>query len=43
MPKSFLRFCEVQASTLRGKTILREGDHAEKLYLILDGSVIGNG
>jgi len=36
--KEFLRFCETQ-DYAKGKTILREGEQSDKLYLILDGSV----
>jgi CRP/FNR family cyclic AMP-dependent transcriptional regulator len=36
--EEFLRFCETREYA-KGKTILREGEPSEKLYLILDGSV----
>ncbi|WOJ92991.1 cAMP-activated global transcriptional regulator CRP [Congregibacter variabilis] len=36
--EDFLRFCETKEYA-KGKTILREGEKSEKLYLILDGSV----
>ena len=36
--EEFLRFCETKEYA-KGKTILREGEKSEKLYLILDGSV----
>ncbi|EED30598.1 transcriptional regulator Vfr [gamma proteobacterium NOR5-3] len=36
--EDFLRFCETKEYA-KGKTILREGERSEKLYLILDGSV----
>jgi CRP/FNR family cyclic AMP-dependent transcriptional regulator len=36
--EDFLRFCETHEYA-KGKTILREGEQSDKLYLILDGSV----
>ncbi|MFK8042335.1 cAMP-activated global transcriptional regulator CRP [Congregibacter sp.] len=36
--EDFLRFCETREYA-KGKTILREGEQSDKLYLILDGSV----
>ncbi|MFT4873873.1 cyclic nucleotide-binding domain-containing protein, partial [Congregibacter sp.] len=36
--EDFLRFCETREYA-KGKTILREGEQGDKLYLILDGSV----
>jgi CRP/FNR family cyclic AMP-dependent transcriptional regulator len=36
--EDFLRFCEIR-DYAKGKTILREGEQSDKLYLILDGSV----
>lgn len=36
--EDFLRFCEIREYG-KAKTILREGEQSDKLYLILDGSV----
>ncbi len=36
--EEFLRFCDIREYPNR-TTILREGEHSDKLYLILDGSV----
>lgn len=36
--EDFLRFCEIR-DYAKGKTILREREQSDKLYLILDGSV----